>query len=401
MEIETPSPEHVAEQNLVEAEAPVKKPRNKLKEQKVSMDAETPQETQSETQEKAQEEVQTDFPDETFPSHMSTEPVSTTEHASDEVKHADEVSAYEEHTIEEQMQTADQPEDQMELGIEEEQASSVVMDVAEIQSCIEAILFISDKPISRKALHEMLGLDFDRSLFDEALQEMTARYQGTQHGIELIEVSGGYQFRTKVGRAHLAKKLVRTQVQRLSGGGMETLAIIAYKQPVMKEEVDKVRGVDSSYFIRGLMDKRVIEISGRSELPGRPLLYSTTPQFLELFGLKDLSALPSLRELEQMIPTSEVGKSSEDTPQTRELRRLVGAMNDDKSSELYYNPREDEKLLKEIRERVSAISTTTPYLDELKAAEELAKQPPAEKVVEEVNEAPSEQGPTQTLEPQP
>jgi segregation and condensation protein B len=246
------------------------------------------------------------------------------------------------------------------------------MDLAEIQSCIEALLFISDKPLSPEKLRGLLGSDFSLPLFQEAMTALKDRYQATHHGIELVEVSGGYQFRTKSNRTFLAKKLVKVQTQRLSSGCMETLAIIAYRQPVMKEEIDKIRGVDSSYFVRGLMEKKLIQISGRSELPGKPMLYSTTDQFLELFSLKDLSALPSLRELEQMIPASQAGNPEEEDPRVREMRRLVSEMKSDRTSALYYNPKEDDKILKEFRERVNAIPTSTPYLDEVKAAEILA-----------------------------
>lgn len=253
-------------------------------------------------------------------------------------------------------------------------ASTPPLDLEEIQSCIEALLFMSDKPLSKEKLHKSMDAPFDPMLFDEALAAMAKNYQGPRHGVELIEVAGGYQLRTKLSRAALAQKLVRVQTQRLSAGSMETLAIVAYKQPVMKEEVDKIRGVDSSYFIRGLMDRKLIQIEGRSELPGRPLLYTTTAEFLEIFGLKDLSHMPSLRELEQMVPSSESGHPDGETPQTRELRKMVNAMNLDRTSELYYNPKEDESILKDIREKVSAIATSTPYLDELRTAEILAKQ---------------------------
>jgi len=247
------------------------------------------------------------------------------------------------------------------------------MDQNELQSCIEALLFISDKPLSRDKLKTLLGPTYEMSLFDEALHALEQRYQNIHHGIELIQVGGGYQFRTKPGRADLARKLVRTQTQRLSSGCMETLAIVAYRQPVMKEDIDQVRGVDSSYFIRGLLEKKLIHITGRSELPGRPLLYETTPEFLELFSLNDLSSLPSLREIEQMIPTSQSQNPDED-PKTRELRRLVGEMKADQSTTLVYNPKEDEKILKEIKDQVTAIPISTPYLDELKAAELAAKE---------------------------
>ena len=182
----------------------------------------------------------------------------------------------------------------------------------------------------------------------------------------IVEVAGGFQFRTKPGRANLARKLAKVQTQKLSSGAMETLAIVAYKQPVLKEDIDKVRGVDSSHFIRGLMDKKLIAISGRSDLPGRPMLYTTTQAFLELFGLKDLSSMPPLAELEQMVPTSQSDRSED--PRVLKMRTLVAEMNSDKTR-LDYNPREDEVILKDIRDRVSQIPTSTPYLDEQKAIE--------------------------------
>jgi hypothetical protein len=104
------------------------------------------------------------------------------------------------------------------------------------------------------------------------------------------------------------------------------------------------------------------------------MLYSTTETFLELFGLKDLAALPSLRELEQMVPASQSGNPEDEDPRVREMRRLVGKMKSDTSTTLLYNPEEDEKILTEIRERVQAIPTSTPYLDEQKALEKAAKQ---------------------------
>ena len=251
----------------------------------------------------------------------------------------------------------------------------VQMDQEEIQSCIEALLFISDKPLSTQRLRDLLGPNYDLSLFKDALASLLARYQAVHHGIELIEVSGGFQFRTKPGRADLAQKLAHVQTQKLSTGAMETLAIIAYKQPLMKEEVDKIRGVDSSYFVRNLLNRKLIKISGRSELPGRPILYTTTSEFLEIFGLKDLSSLPSLRELEQMIPHSQSKNPEDEDPKIKEMRRMVKEMKSDRESDLHYNPKEDEKILKEMREKVAAIPTSTPYLDELRAAELAALQP--------------------------
>ena len=250
---------------------------------------------------------------------------------------------------------------------------SGVLDLREVESCIEALLFMTDKPMSEKRLRELLGPDFGDEIFAQALASLQERYQSLSHGIELAQVSGGWQLRTKPGRAALARKLAKVQTQRLSGGAMEALAIIAYKQPVLKDEIDTIRGVDSSHFIRGLLDKKLIQITGRSELPGRPMLYATTPDFLELFGLANLEAMPSLRELEQMVPASQTKDPSEEDPRVREMRKLVGQMKADNSTSLIYDPKEDEKLLQEIRERVQDIPTSTPYLDEQKAQEKASK----------------------------
>jgi segregation and condensation protein B len=246
------------------------------------------------------------------------------------------------------------------------------LDLAEMESCIEALLFISDKPITLNKLQEHLGPEFDKQIFKDALAGLQARYQANHHGIEVVEVGGGFQFRTRPGRAALARKLAKVQTQRLSSGAMETLAILAYRQPAMKEEVDKVRGVDSSYFIRGLLDRRLIKISGRSELPGRPLLYSTTDEFLQIFGLASLDAMPPLQELESMVPASQA-KTGDEDPRVKQMRKLVGEMNADTSTTLNYDPKEDEKILAEIRERVQSIPTSTASLDEQKAAEKAAK----------------------------
>lgn len=245
------------------------------------------------------------------------------------------------------------------------------LDIVEIESCIETLLFLSDKPMKAEKLHELLGPEFDFSLFQEALTSLQKRYEEINHGIELAEINGGYQLRTKPGRAALAKKLAKVTQQRLSGGAMETLAIAAYKQPVLKDDIDSIRGVDSSHFIRGLLDKKLLKISGRSELPGRPMLYETTEEFLELFSLPSLDAMPALKELEQMIPQSESEAANED-PRVKEMRKLVLQMKSDQSTLLNYDPKEDEKILKEIKDRVSAIPTSTAYLDGQKAAEKAA-----------------------------
>jgi segregation and condensation protein B len=252
-------------------------------------------------------------------------------------------------------------------------ALSAPADIAETQSCLEALLFLADKPLSINKLRDLLGEDFDQELLKPAIDGLKERYASVHHGIELCEIAGGLQFRTKPGRADYARKLAKVQTHKLSKGAMETLALVAYRQPILKEEVDKVRGVDSSHFIRGLMEKRLIHISGRSELPGRPMLYSTSQEFLEVFGLRSLEDLPTLREIESLVPSSEVGQNEED-PRVKEMRRLVSQMHSSSATEqLEYNPNEDEVILSEIREKVKSISTTTPYLEYQETLEKLQK----------------------------
>jgi segregation and condensation protein B len=250
---------------------------------------------------------------------------------------------------------------------------SGALDLSELQSCIETLLFMSDKPMKTEKLQELLGPEIPFNLFQEAVTGLKDRYQAVHHGFELVDVGGGLQFRTKPGRAALARKLAKVQVQRLSGGAMETLAIVAFKQPVLKDDIDQIRGVDSSHFIRTLMDRKLIQISGRSELPGRPMLYTTTTEFLELFGLNSLEDMPSLHELEQMVPSSETRGREDEDPRVVQMRKLVQEMKENSQSILDYDPREDEQILKDIRERVQSIPSSTPYLDEQKALEKAEK----------------------------
>ncbi len=249
---------------------------------------------------------------------------------------------------------------------------SIPLDLEEVQSCLEAVLFMSDKPLSLEKLQTMVAPEQPFSIFQEAMTELKARYEKLFHGIELVEIGGGYQFRTKQIRTPWIKKLVKIQTQRLSSGGMETLSIVAYKQPVMKDDIDRIRGVDSSHFIRGLLDRKLIQMSGRSDLPGRPILYTTTDDFLSVFGLKDLAALPPLRELESMMPNSETNNPDDEDPRIKEVRRLVAQMKSD-PTRIQYDSKEDEKFLQEIRERVGSIAVSTPSLDAQREAEKAEK----------------------------
>ncbi len=244
------------------------------------------------------------------------------------------------------------------------------LDPAVVQSSIESVLFVSDRPLSLQRLKDILGDTVETAVYEAAIQALQARYQDSAHGIELCEIASGYQFRTKPTSARAVQRLAKVQTQRLTKGAMETLAIVAYKQPTMREDIDKIRGVDSSHFLRTLLERGLVEMAGRSELPGRPILYRTTKFFLELFGLGNLDGLPPLQEIEAMVPHVQ---ADETDPTLLEIRKLVTKMNLDGA--ILKNPleadseveTEDQRLLREIRERISAIPIATPYLDELQA----------------------------------
>jgi segregation and condensation protein B len=263
-------------------------------------------------------------------------------------------------------ETEDQKELRAALPINEDGS----IDIIDLQACIEALMFLSDKPISRAKLKEMLELpELENDIFDQAIAGLQARFNDAGHGIELLEIAHGYQLRTKAAKAPLLRKLAKVQVQRLSRGAMETLSIIAYKQPCLKDDIDQVRGVDSSHFVRTLLDRGLVEMLGRSDQVGRPIMYGTTDKFLEVFALKDTTALPPLRELEEMVPGSEAF-SEELDPQVRKMRTLVSQMNVEADSNQIELHEEDEKLLAEIRERVKSIEISTPFLEAQKAEEQ-------------------------------
>ena len=252
----------------------------------------------------------------------------------------------------------------------------------DLQSCIEALLFYSDRPVSLKRLREMLEMtDSSNEPLLLAIEQLKSVYQTSAHGFEVAEIAGGYQLRTKLNKAPLLRKLAKIQIQRLSRGAMESLTIVAYKQPCTKDDIDQVRGVDSSHFIRTLLDRRLIEITGRSENAGRPMIYATTDIFLEVFGMMDTQALPPLREIEAMVPQMAALEDGAEDPRVIQMRKMVQAMKADANT-LNYDAREDEKILSEIRERVKTIDVTTPYLARQKAlAEDGIKGADAEEIL--------------------
>jgi segregation and condensation protein B len=161
---------------------------------------------------------------------------------------------------------------------------------------IEALLFTTDKPLSARDIHACL-LDETSASIRQALKELQAEYDDMGRSFVLKEVAEGYQFRTKSEYAPFILQMLKTSPSRLSRAALETLAIIAYKQPILRQEIERLRGVDVGGILKTLMEKGLIKIMGRKNLPGRPLIYGTTRKFLEVFELKDIDSLPKLKEI--------------------------------------------------------------------------------------------------------
>ena len=190
------------------------------------------------------------------------------------------------------------------------------MEREDIRSIIESLLFVADSPLTIQRLGEVLeGAEKEdvRSILDE----LQAELENSRRGVRLVEVAGGYQLRTEKVNADWVKKFLGGRPARMGRATLETLAIIAYRQPITRAEIEAIRGVDVDGVINTLLDRSLIRAVARKDVPGRPFLYGTTPEFLQLFNLKDLTHLPTLKEMEEItlpeIPGEELPlKSGED-----------------------------------------------------------------------------------------
>jgi segregation and condensation protein B len=168
-----------------------------------------------------------------------------------------------------------------------------------LKGIIESLLFASDTPITIDKIKSVLETA-DRTAIREALTSLDREYESGKRGFFLTEVAGGFQLRTRPEYRQWIRRLKESKPARFSRAAMETLAVVAYKQPVLRSDVEYLRGVDCGGTLRTLLEHRLIRVMGRKDLPGRPMIYGTTKQFLELFDLKDLSELPTLKDLKDL-----------------------------------------------------------------------------------------------------
>ncbi len=168
-----------------------------------------------------------------------------------------------------------------------------------LRSVLESLLFVAEGTLTVNRMNEVLeGVDKKEIL--SALGELQSEYESAGRGFQLVEVAGAYQMRTPKDNADWVKALYRVRPTRMTGPTLETLAIIAYKQPVTRAEIEAIRGVVVDGVLSTLQERRLVRIVARKDVAGRPFLYGTTPEFLETFNLKDLTHLPSLKEMEEM-----------------------------------------------------------------------------------------------------
>lgn len=235
---------------------------------------------------------------------------------------------------------------------------------------LEAVLFISDKPVGFTTLMAAFGedvKDLRKAHIKEALDLLEENLKTADRGFRLHKVDGSYQLRTAEDLKEYLQNTIKARSFRLTGPSLETLAMIAYKQPCTKAQVDEIRGVDSSHLVRALMDRGLLSFAGRSELPGKPMFYKTTSKFLEVFGLRNIKELPSLSEIEALLPD---GIGGEEDEEKETLAELAGKLKEDYDGS--YSVGEEE--LGKINSQLASISTETDFFEQEKIKEKERKE---------------------------
>jgi len=189
-----------------------------------------------------------------------------------------------------------------EAAVEEalEKAPQPSREMSELVSVVEALIFVADEPITTKLIAEVLRED--RQAIDAAVEQLHQEYENRESGLQMREIAGGWQIATRTEFHDEVRQFLKTRPSaKLSLASLETLAVIAYKQPVTVPEILEIRGVQSASAIKTLLDKRLIVAKGRKETVGRPMQYGTSKEFLMQFGLKDLTELPSIEDFEDLV----------------------------------------------------------------------------------------------------
>lgn len=236
------------------------------------------------------------------------------------------------------------------------------------ESIIESILFASDRPVSLASIQMVFkGTNVKREKIKKALENIAVEYAGGRRGVVLEEITSGYQIRTKIDNMNFLKQTVKAKAFKLSGPALETMAIVAYKQPVVKVEIDQIRGVESGHLLRALMEKGLVAFNGKAEhLPGKPMQYGSTRRFLEIFGLRNLKELPTLSQIDELLPEG-IG---DDLEEKQTLSMVTDAMSEQVKSVSYS---EGEEELGLIENQLTSISTSSEFFEQEKQRQKMKR----------------------------
>lgn len=197
------------------------------------------------------------------------------------------------------------------------------MDRQEQRQWVEGALFASPGPVTAKRLSNLIP-GCDTKMAHTHIRELNEEYEAQQRAFRIEKVAGGYQLRTLEALAPMLRALRPAPPLRLSAASLETLAIVAYRQPITRAEVEHIRGVEAGAVLRSLLERQLVRVAGHREVAGRPMLYATTRRFLEILGLDSLSDLPTLREMEELLAEYEAAQPALETAAADEPASLEG-----------------------------------------------------------------------------
>jgi len=235
----------------------------------------------------------------------------------------------------------------------------------QLDSILESVLFASDRPVSLASLKLVFkGTNIRGDKIKRALDRLAVELASGQRGVSLEEVPGGFQLRTKVDNLQFLTRTLKARQFKLSGPALEVLAIVAYKQPLIKHEIDEIRGVESGHLLRALMEKGLVNFEGKSDLPGKPMQYATTKKFLEIFGLRNLKELPTLSQIDELLPE---GMTEE------EAKPTLSQVTDSMSQTIGNSYSEGEDELTKITDQLGAITTSSDFFEQEKERQRMKR----------------------------
>ncbi|MEY4616487.1 MAG: hypothetical protein RJB66_1447 [Pseudomonadota bacterium] len=236
---------------------------------------------------------------------------------------------------------------------------------SQLESIIESVLFATDRPVSLATLKQIFkGTNVSNARLKRAIESLQVEYAGGRRGVTLEEVGSGYQLRTKIDNMEFMRRSFKAKAFKVSGPALEVLAIVAYKQPVVKAEIDEIRGVESGHLLRALMEKNLVLFAGKSDLPGKPMQYATTRKFLEIFGLRNLKELPTLSQIDELLPEG-IGDE--------EQKPKLADITDGLSEKIGSSYSEGEEELTRITDQLEKIETSSEFFEKEKIRQKLAR----------------------------